>query len=196
MTDTATLGLYGLGTMGSALALNILDNGFGLHVSNRSADTVTAFLQEAEGDGLAGKLTGANCLEEMVEAMPSPRAIILMVPSGKPVDSTIETLIPLLAKGDTIIDAGNSDFRETRTRTKWVEDAGLTYIGMGVSGGEEGARNGPSIMVGGTPEAWTAVRPMIEAIAADFQGAPCADHLGPDGAGHFVKNRAQWHRIR
>lgn len=187
MTETATLGLYGLGTMGSALALNILDNGFGLHVSNRSADAIGDFLKEAEGEGLAGKLTGADTLEAMVAAMPSPRAIIMMVPSGKPVDGTIDTLIPLLAKGDTIIDAGNSDFHETRVRTKYVEDAGLTYIGMGVSGGEEGARNGPSIMVGGTPEAWTAVRPVIEAIAADFEGAPCADHLGPDGAGHFVK---------
>ncbi len=187
MTETATLGLYGLGTMGSALALNILDNGFGLYVSNRSSDAVADFLKEAETDGLAEKLTGADSLEEMVNAMPSPRAIILMVPSGKPVDSTIETLIPLLKQGDTIIDAGNSDYRDTRSRTKTVEDAGLTYIGMGVSGGEEGARNGPSIMVGGTPEAWDAVRPVIEAIAADFEGAPCADHLGPDGAGHFVK---------
>jgi len=187
MNDTATLGLYGLGTMGSALALNILDNGFGLHVSNRSADAMYAFLKEAEGDGLAGKLIGAESLAAMVQAMPAPRAVILMVPSGNPVDGSIETLLPLLEAGDTIIDAGNSDFHETRRRTKWVEDAGLTYIGMGVSGGEEGARNGPSIMVGGTPQAWGAIRSVIEAIAADFQGAPCADHLGPDGAGHFVK---------
>jgi len=187
MTDTATLGLYGLGTMGSALALNILDKGFGLHVSNRSADAVPDFAQEAETEGLGDGLHGADSLEEMVSAMPSPRAIILMVPSGKPVDSTIDTLIPLLSEGDTIIDAGNSDFRETRARTAKVEDAGLTYIGMGVSGGEDGARHGPSIMVGGTPEAWDAVRPVIEAISAKFEGAPCADHLGPDGAGHFVK---------
>ncbi|SLN42990.1 NADP-dependent phosphogluconate dehydrogenase [Pseudooctadecabacter jejudonensis] len=187
MTDTATLGLYGLGTMGSALALNILDKGFGLYVSNRSAKAVPAFVDEARDEGLAERLTGSDSLEDMVKAMPAPRAIILMVPSGRPVDSTIDTLIPLLEDGDTIIDAGNSDFRETRARTAKVEDAGLTYIGMGVSGGEDGARHGPSIMVGGTPEAWDAVRPVIEAISAKFEGAPCADHLGPDGAGHFVK---------
>ncbi len=187
MSKTATLGLYGLGTMGSALALNILDNGFGLHVSNRSADAVPDFVAEATADGLADKLTGADSLAAMVKAMPAPRAIILMVPSGKPVDGTIETLLPLLDRGDTIIDAGNSDFRDTIRRTGEVEGQGFTYIGMGVSGGEDGARNGPSIMVGGTAEAWDATREMIEAIAAKFDGAPCADHLGPDGAGHFVK---------
>lgn len=187
MTDTATLGLYGLGTMGSALALNILDNGFALHVSNRSADAVSAFVDEAGGEGLAKALHGADSLAAMVDAMPPPRAIIMMVPSGKPVDATIETLMPLLTDGDTIIDAGNSDFRDTIRRTKNVEDAGLTYIGMGVSGGEDGARHGPSIMVGGTPAAWDNVRGVIEAIAAKFDGDPCADHLGPDGAGHFVK---------
>lgn len=187
MTEPATLGLYGLGTMGSALALNILDNGFALHVSNRSPEAVAAFEDEAQEAGLADKLTGAQSLEAMVKAMPTPRAIILMVPSGGPVDGAIKTLVPLLDQGDTIIDAGNSDFRDTRRRTAEVEDQGLTYIGMGVSGGEDGARHGPSIMVGGSPEAWGAIRPVIEAIAAKFDGSPCADHLGPDGAGHFVK---------
>ena len=187
MTTSATLGLYGLGTMGSALALNILDNGFGLHVTNRSADAVQDFVAEAAGEGLEGKLHGAEDLAAMVAAMDAPRAIILMVPSGKPVDSTIAVLTPLLAKGDTIIDAGNSDFRDTIRRTADVEAKGLTYIGMGVSGGEDGARHGPSIMVGGTPAAWQGIRLVIEAISAKFEGAPCADHLGPDGAGHFVK---------
>ena len=187
MSDTATLGLYGLGTMGSALALNILDKGFGLHVSNRSADAVGAFVEEAQGENLAEDLHGADSLNDMVKAMDAPRAIILMVPSGAPVDDTIETLMPLLDKGDTIIDAGNSDFRDTIRRTKDVEDAGLTFIGMGVSGGEDGARHGPSIMVGGTPAAWKNIRAVIEAIAAKFNDAPCADHLGTDGAGHFVK---------
>lgn len=187
MPETATLGLYGLGTMGSALALNILDNGFGLHVSNRSSDAVLEFVKEAGTEGLANKLTGSDSLTAMVDAMPAPRAIILMVPSGNPVDVTIEMLIPLLAKGDTIIDAGNSDFRDTIRRTKGIEAQGLTFIGMGVSGGEDGARHGPSIMVGGTPAAWDATREVIEAIAAKFDGAACADHLGPGGAGHFVK---------
>lgn len=187
MTDTATLGLYGLGTMGTALALNILDNGFTLHVSNRTAQEAAEFVEEAQGDGLGDNIIGADSLTDMVKAMPTPRAILLMIPSGAPVDDTIEILMPLLDKGDTIIDAGNSDFRDTRSRTKMIEDAGLTYIGMGVSGGEEGARNGPSIMVGGTLAAWEAVRPVIEAISAKFNGEPCADHLGADGAGHFIK---------
>ena len=187
MSTTATLGLYGLGTMGSALALNILDHGFTLHVSNRSSDAVPAFVDEAGDENLADKLHGADSLEAMVDAMPTPRAIIMMVPSGGATDSTIDALVPLLAQGDTIIDAGNSDFRDTIRRTKDIEAKGLTYIGMGVSGGEEGARRGPSIMVGGTRDAWDATREMIEAIAAKFDGEPCADHLGPDGAGHFVK---------
>ena len=187
MTETATLGLYGLGTMGSALSLNILENGFTLHVTNYEPDVVTEFIAEAKGEGLAENLHGAADLEAMVAAMSAPRAIILLIPSGDPVDTTIATLAPMLEKGDTIIDAGNSDFHETRRRTAEVEAMGLTYIGMGVSGGEDGARHGPSMMVGGSPQAWDAIRPVIEAIAAKFNGAPCAAHLGPDGAGHFVK---------
>ncbi|NBQ49984.1 MAG: NADP-dependent phosphogluconate dehydrogenase [Marivivens sp.] len=185
MTQLANLGLYGLGTMGSALALNILDNGFALHVANRSADVTAEFVAEA-GD-LAAKLTSHASLADMARNMPAPRAIILMVPAGNPVESSIEELCDLLEPGDTIIDAGNTDFHDTRRRTALVEGRGLTFIGMGVSGGEEGARHGPSIMVGGTPQAWAGIRPVIEAIAAKFNGEACADHLGPDGAGHFVK---------
>ena len=185
MTQIANLGLYGLGTMGSALALNILDNGFALHVANRSADVTAEFVAEA-GD-LAAKLTSHASLADMARNMPAPRAIILMVPAGNPVESSIEELCDLLEPGDTIIDAGNTDFHDTRRRTALVEGRGLTFIGMGVSGGEEGARHGPSIMVGGTPQAWAGIRPVIEAIAAKFNGEACADHLGPDGAGHFVK---------
>ena len=183
----ANLGLYGLGTMGSALALNILDNGFGLHVANRTDSVVADFVAEAGKAGLGDRLTPHNDLDQMARDMPSPRAIILMVPAGAPVDAAIARLVPLLGQGDTIIDAGNADFNDTRRRTETVEAEGLTFIGMGVSGGEDGARNGPSIMVGGTPQAWGAIRPMIDAIAAKFEGAPCADHLGSDGAGHFVK---------
>ena len=141
MTETATLGLYGLGTMGSALSLNILENGFTLHVTNYEPDVVTEFIAEAKGEGLAENLHGAADLEAMVAAMSAPRAIILLIPSGDPVDTTIATLAPMLEKGDTIIDAGNSDFHETRRRTAEVEAMGLTYIGMGVSGGEDGARH-------------------------------------------------------
>lgn len=183
----AHLALYGLGTMGSALALNILDNGFALHVANRTASVTEGFAAEAAAARLAGRLTTHAGLADLARTMPAPRAIIVMVPAGDPVDAAIAELIPLLAPGDAIIDAGNSDFHHTRRRTATVEGAGLTYIGMGVSGGEEGARHGPSIMVGGTPAAYDGIRPVIEAIAAKFDGAPCAAHLGPDGAGHFVK---------
>ncbi|KAA9008156.1 NADP-dependent phosphogluconate dehydrogenase [Histidinibacterium aquaticum] len=182
---TPSLGLYGLGTMGSALALNILDNGYALHVSNRSDDKVPEF--EAEAGPLAERLTGHASLVEMAKAMTAPRAVILMVPAGKPVDDCIADLEPVLEKGDVIVDAGNADFNDTMRRTKQVEAKGLAFLGMGVSGGEDGARHGPSIMVGGTNDVWEGLREVIEAIAAKFEGDPCAARLGPDGAGHFVK---------
>ncbi|MBO6854971.1 MAG: NADP-dependent phosphogluconate dehydrogenase [Marivivens sp.] len=185
MADVASLGLYGLGTMGSALALNILDNGFALHVANRTPEVTERF--RAEAGPLGAGLRVHDSLEAMAREMPAPRAIILMVPAGAPVDDAIERLCDALEAGDTIIDAGNTDFHDTRRRTAMVEARGLTFIGMGVSGGEEGARHGPSIMVGGTPAAYGKIKPVITAIAAKFEGEACADHLGPDGAGHFVK---------
>jgi 6-phosphogluconate dehydrogenase len=185
MADVASLGLYGLGTMGSALALNILDNGFALHVANRTPEVTERF--RAEAGPLGAGLRVHDSLEAMAREMPAPRAIILMVPAGAPVDDAIERLCDALQAGDTIIDAGNTDFHDTRRRTALVEARGLTFIGMGVSGGEEGARHGPSIMVGGTPAAYGKIKPVITAIAAKFEGEACADHLGPDGAGHFVK---------
>lgn len=182
---TANLGLYGLGTMGSALSLNILDRGFPLHVANRTAGRVPEF---AVGAGaLAARMTGHGSLVAMARTMPAPRAIILMVKAGAAVDEAIDALIPVLSPGDTIIDADNTDFHDTRNRTARVEGAGLAFLGMGVSGGEEGARHGPSIMAGGTPATYDGIRPVIEAIAARHKGSPCAAHLGPDGAGHFVK---------
>ena len=181
----ATLGLYGLGTMGSALALNILDHGFALHVANRSADKTPAFVTEA--GPLAAKLTAHADLAAMAAGMPTPRAIILMVQAGDAVDAAIAALTPHLTTGDAIIDAGNAMFHDTRRRTAALEAQGLTFIGMGVSGGEEGARNGPAIMAGGTASAYDGIRPVLDAIAAKFKGQPCAAHLGPDGAGHFVK---------
>ena len=184
MTELS-LGLYGLGTMGSALALNIAEKGFGLHVANRSADRVDAFLGEA--GALSERLTGHDSLVALIDAMNAPRAVILMVPAGAAVDATIEDIRRHLVPGDMIIDAGNADFNETRRRSAELAGVGLTFVGMGVSGGEEGARNGPSIMVGGPEEAWLQLRPMLEAISAKHDGAPCAAWLGPDGAGHFVK---------
>jgi len=181
----ADIGVYGLGTMGSALALNLAENGFSVAVSNRDTDWVDDFADRAEG--LNGALIAYKELSDFVAAIKAPRTILFMIPSGKPMDDMIETVRPLLEKGDTIIDGGNSDFRDTQARTTRVEAAGFRYLGVGVSGGAEGARHGPSMMVGGSDHAWDQFRPMAEAIAAKFEGDPCVAHVGPDGAGHFVK---------
>ena len=179
------IGLIGLGTMGSALALNIADNGFDVAVYNRTDDVTRAFVEEA-GD-LADRVTPAFGLEELVETLKSPRAIILMVPAGQIVDDHIERLRPLLDPQDMVIDAGNANFRDTIRRAKAASDKGESFLGIGVSGGEDGALHGPSIMGGGTPEAWSRVEPILKAIAADHEGEACATYMGPDGAGHFVK---------
>ena len=181
----ARIGVYGLGTMGSALALNMAENGFSVAVTNRNTDWVEPFLKEAEG--LKGDVTGHMSLEAFVEGLETPRTILFMIPSGAPLDSMIEKVSPLLEKGDRIIDGGNADFNETRRRQAELEAKGFVFIGMGVSGGEEGARFGPSIMVGGEKDSFEGIRDIIEAIAAKYEGSPCADRLGPDGAGHFVK---------
>ena len=182
---TASMGLIGVGTMGSALALNMAENGHDVALYNLDASTVDALIDGA-GE-LAPKLRKCESVEALVAAMPTPRAVMLMVPAGGPVDASIDALLPHLAPGDTIIDGGNSDFRQTQDRTTRVEAAGCRYLGIGVSGGEEGARHGPSMMVGGTPSAWEPLQPIYEAIAAKFEGDPCVAHLGPGGAGHFVK---------
>ena len=182
---TADIGVYGLGTMGSALALNLAEQGFRVAVSNREADWIAPFLEEA--GPLAGHLSGHATLEDFVDSIAQPRSILFMIPSGAPMDAMIDAVMPLLDEGDTIIDGGNADFHDTRRRAAAFDGTGRHFVGMGVSGGEEGARHGPSMMVGGTDHSWTQLRPMLSAIAAKFQGAPCVDHLGPDGAGHFVK---------
>jgi 6-phosphogluconate dehydrogenase len=181
----AQIGVYGLGTMGSALALNLADHGFDVAVSNREADWIDNFLPEA--DGLAGTVTGHADLAGFVQAIAAPRTILFMIPSTKPMDQMIDAIKPLLSEGDTIIDGGNADFNDTRRRSKALDGTGIHFVGMGVSGGKEGARHGPSMMVGGSKHAWAQLKPMAEAIAATFQGDPCVAHLGPDGAGHFVK---------
>lgn len=181
----ADIGLIGLGTMGSALALNIAEKGTPVAVHNRSPEVTRAFLDEA--GPLAERLTGAETIEELVTALTAPRAIIIMVKAGGPVDSVIESLLPHLDPGDMIIDAGNADFHDTRRREADLAAQGFAFIGMGVSGGEDGARHGPSIMVGGPADSYERIREVIEGIAARYQGDPCAAHLGPDGAGHFVK---------
>ena len=181
----AHIGVIGVGTMGSALALNFAEKGQNVALWNLDLDMVDRLIASA-GD-LSARLQRCESLADLVAALPLPRAIVLMIPAGTPVDQTIAALRPLLSAGDTIIDGGNSDFRDTMIRTKTLEDAGLSYLGIGVSGGAEGARRGPSMMVGGTGSSYSRVAPILEAIAARYEGDPCVAHLGPDGAGHFVK---------
>ncbi|APE42613.1 phosphogluconate dehydrogenase (NADP(+)-dependent, decarboxylating) [Sulfitobacter alexandrii] len=185
MVVTADIGVFGLGTMGSALALNLAEKGFTVAVSNREAEWIAPFL--AEAGPLLDHLVGLADLEEFVAALSKPRSVLFMIPSGAPMDEMIARIAPLLEPGDTIIDGGNADFHDTRRRSAALDAQGLHFVGMGVSGGEEGARHGPSMMVGGTDHSWRQLRPMLEAIAATFEGTPCVAHLGPDGAGHFVK---------
>ena len=181
----ARIGLVGLAVMGANLALNIAENGFPIAVFNRTTARTHEFLEEA-GE-LKKNLVPCETPEELVASLSKPRAIIIMVKAGGPVDAVIGQLVPLMEKGDMIIDAGNANFHDTRRREKELREKGLSFIGMGVSGGEEGARHGPSIMVGGKRESYDVVQDIIKAIAAKYKGDPCADHLGADGAGHFVK---------
>ena len=181
----ANMGLIGVGTMGSALALNIAENGHDVAIWNLDLSAVDALIASA-GD-LAPRLIRCDEISNLVHSLSAPRAVILLVPAGKAVDRCIDELLPLLSLGDTIIDGGNSDFRDTIERTKRLEKVGLAYLGIGVSGGAEGARRGPSMMVGGTSATYVAVEPVLTAIAAKYDGDPCVAHLGPDGAGHFVK---------
>jgi 6-phosphogluconate dehydrogenase len=181
----ARIGLVGLAVMGANLALNIAEKGFKVAVYNRTTARTDEFMGEA--GSLAGNLVACETVRELVAALVKPRAIIIMVQAGAPVDAVIEQLKPCLDKGDMIIDAGNANFHDTRRREEALRAEGLSFIGMGVSGGEEGARHGPSIMVGGQADRYGFIRDIIEAIAAKYEGEPCAAHLGPDGAGHFVK---------
>jgi 6-phosphogluconate dehydrogenase len=181
--SNADIGLIGLGTMGAALALNIADNGFDIAVWNRTTKTTHDFHGDA-GD-LAKRITPTDTLEDLVAAIKTPRAIILMVPAGQAVDDQIAALRPLLGPDDMIIDAGNANFHDTNRR---AADAGdLPFLGIGVSGGEEGARFGPSIMGGGKRAHWDRVAHILTAISAKHEGQPCATWMGEEGAGHFVK---------
>ncbi|MEM7641220.1 MAG: NADP-dependent phosphogluconate dehydrogenase [Pseudomonadota bacterium] len=182
MTASARIGLIGLGTMGSALAANIAEKGFDIAVFNRTTSRVRDFAAGA-GD-LAPKITATETLEDFVSAIARPRAIILMVPAGETVDEQIEALLPLLDDDDMIIDCGNANFHDTNRR---VTGTLLPFLGVGVSGGEEGARHGPAIMGGGDPAHWARVEDIMTAIAAKHEDEPCAGLVGPDGAGHFVK---------
>ena len=171
--------------MGQNLVLNMDDHGFKVAVYNRTTARTTEFLAgPARGTGVIG----TQSIEELVGALKSPRRIMLMVKAGRAVDLTIERLIPLLDEGDIIIDGGNSHFEDSTRRTRQLRNSGILFVGTGVSGGEEGARHGPSIMPGGDPAAWPRVREILQAIAAKVaDGTPCCDWVGPDGAGHYTK---------
>jgi 6-phosphogluconate dehydrogenase len=183
--NKADIGLIGLAVMGENLVLNMESHGFTVAVYNRTTEKVDNFIN---GRGKGKKIIGAHSIEDLIANLKSPRKVMLMVKAGKPVDDFIELLMPHLSKGDIIIDGGNSHFPDTTRRTKYLESKGLLYIGTGVSGGEEGALKGPSIMPGGSVAAWQHVKPIFQSIAAKVEdGTPCCDWVGEDGAGHFVK---------
>jgi 6-phosphogluconate dehydrogenase len=181
----ADIGLIGLAVMGENLVLNMESKGFTVAVFNRSTDKVTKF---AEGRGKGKKIIPAYSIQELISNLKRPRKVMLMVKAGQPVDDNLEMIIPLLEPGDIIIEGGNSHFPDTIRRTKYVESKGLLYIGTGVSGGEEGALLGPSLMPGGSKEAWPHVKDIFHAISAKASdGASCCTWIGDNGAGHFVK---------
>jgi 6-phosphogluconate dehydrogenase len=187
--SAADIGLIGLAVMGQNLILNMNDHGFTVAAYNRTTSKVDEFLaKEAKGT----RVIGVHSLEALVAALKAPRRIMLMVQSGKPVDEFIEQLLPHLTPGDILIDGGNSNYQDTIRRTAYVESKGMLYVGTGVSGGEEGARRGPSIMPGGSPAAWPHVKPILQAIAAKVKRADggedaCCEWVGENGAGHYVK---------
>ena len=182
---SAEIAVVGLAVMGRNLALNMADHGYEVAVYNRTTAKTDAFMAE---EGESAGIIAATTLEELVGLLASPRRVMLMVQAGPGTDAVIEGLIPLLDDGDIIIDGGNAHYEDTIRRTRQIEEEGLLFIGTGVSGGEEGARFGPSIMPGGSVAAWPAVKPILQAIAAKVaDGTPCCDWVGADGAGHYVK---------
>lgn len=185
MKKKADIGLIGLAVMGENLVLNMESKGYTVAVYNRTVEKVDNFMN---GRGKGKNFIGAQSLEQLVDSLEKPRKVMMLVKAGAPVDSFIEQLVPLLEPGDIIIDGGNTHFPDTVRRTKYVESKGLLYVGSGVSGGEEGALTGPSIMPGGSPAAWPLIKDIFQSISAKVEdGTPCCDWVGEDGAGHFVK---------
>lgn len=184
MKQKSDIGLIGLAVMGENLVLNMESKGFQVSVFNRTVEKVDNFIN---GRGKGKNIIGAHSLEELVESLETPRKVMLMVKAGSAVDDFIEKLIPLLSPGDVIIDGGNTHFPDTNRRTAYLESKGLLYIGTGVSGGEEGALRGPSLMPGGSIAAWPIVKPIFQKICAQVADGPCCDWVGQNGAGHFVK---------
>ena len=180
--DKSQLGMIGMAVMGRNLAFNMLDHGFRVAGYNREPELMRSAVQETDG-----KLRGTESLEQLVASLERPRRIMMMIKAGKPVDMVLGQLKPLLEEGDIVIDGGNSFYEDTRRRERDYAEAGLRFFGVGVSGGEDGARHGPSLMPGGDAAAYEELRPIFEAIAAATESGPCVTYVGPDGAGHFVK---------
>ena len=184
-SETADIGVVGLAVMGENLVLNMASRGFTVAVYNRTTSKVDAFLA---GRAAGKSIVGAWSAQELVSKLARPRRVMLMVQAGPAVDRVIETLVPLLEPGDVLIDGGNSNYQDTTRRTRALREHGILYVGTGVSGGEEGALLGPSIMPGGNADAWPVLEPIFKSIAAKVDdGTPCCDWIGPDGAGHYVK---------
>lgn len=180
----ADIGLIGLAVMGQNIILNMNDHGFVVCAYNRTVAKVDEFLaNEAKGTNVIG----AHSTEEFVALLKKPRRIMMLVKAGKPVDDMVDMLVPHLEPGDILIDGGNSEYVDTNRRVRALAAKGLLFVGSGVSGGEEGARNGPSLMPGGNPDAWPAIKDIFQSIAAKADGEPCCDWVGPEGAGHYVK---------
>ena len=181
----ADIGLIGLAVMGENLVMNMESKGFTVAVYNRTVEKVDRFLN---GRGAGKRIIGCHTIQELLDALEKPRKIMMMVKAGQPVDDLIEQLLPSLDPGDILIDGGNSHYPDTMRRTAYVESKGMLYVGCGVSGGEEGALNGPSMMPGGSPAAWPYIKPIFQSICAKVDdGSPCCDWVGENGAGHFVK---------
>src|ERR1700712_3113910 len=177
-------GMIGLGVMGRNLLLNMADHGFSVVGFDKDAQK-TVTLESSASPGTVVK--GVNTLAEMIQLLEKPRKLMMLVPAGKPVDSVIHDLLPLLEKGDIVIDGGNSHYTDTLRRVATMQEKGFHFMGIGISGGEEGARKGPSIMPGGDEEAYNEVAPLLKAVAAKINDEPCVDYLGRDAAGHYVK---------
>jgi 6-phosphogluconate dehydrogenase len=184
MTHGCDIGLIGLGVMGRNLVLNMADHSFSVAVYNRTAEKTREFIEEEAGER---KIRPAYTLQEFIGLLKKPRAILIMVEAGAPVDAVIEGILPLLEVGDLVIDGGNSHFSDTNRRGKLLAEKGFLYMGMGISGGEYGARYGPSMMPGGPKEVYERIRPILEATAAKVNGEPCVAYLGSGSAGHYVK---------
>ena len=176
-------GMIGLGVMGANLALNVADHGFTVAVWNREPEKVRMFMSENAGK----KLIPTTELQDFVRALERPRRVMMLIKAGAPVDEMLDKIVPMLEEGDVVIDGGNSWFKDTQARTARLSGSKLHFVGSGVSGGEDGARFGPSLMPGGTKESWECIRPIFEAISAKSDSGPCVTYCGPDGAGHFVK---------